>query len=1462
MDVVTAANINDFGPRRDGSFDFTLLFEQSVLSILPSTLFLGISSLRIAWLFRQEIHARSGGLLTAKLFASTILFCLQLALVALWTMHSTLQNRVTLAAAILALIDSCVIMPLVYAEHKRSIKPSIVLGVYLALSTLLDLAQGRSLFLQGQVGSAAVAGLFVATLATKLTLLLLEELSKHTLLISKFQDSAVESTSGPINRAIFWWINQLFFKGFRILLGVGDLGSIDKKFSSNLLLSKLCYFWDKSNKPTKHSLLTSTLSAFKVAFIAPIFPRLCLAGLSFAQPFLVNRVIDFVGQTSNDESSGIAGGLIGATALVYMGIAISRCLYNHLIYQLITMLRGGLASLIFQRSMELSAAAADYGAAITLMSTDIEGIADGIKEMHEIWANVFELGVAVYLLQLYIGSACFVAVIPAVVCSIITSYSTEGIGPARGEWNSGVEKRVSTTSSMLAQIKGLKMMGLTDYMSELIQNLRVAELECSKKFRMFIVRIILITNFGDQMTPAVVVLAAVLWTQTGPEGFTVSKAFTSLSIVNLVALPVSSLVGSYPTFVSSLACFNRIQLFLNSDQQNDERKCNTSLSGGRKTSSDVVPTARVFSQPEYTFSNVETQELPSKGLADSTGNTIIELEHASFTIKDKTEPILRDISISIERSSLTMIVGPVGSGKSSMLKAILGEIPISCGNVRVQQSRGSIAYCDQTAWLRNLSVRDNIVGQSEFDQDWFTSVINACSLQQDTASFSKGDKTLVGSGGISLSGGQKQRVALARAIYSRDSIVLLDDIFSALDPATSRMVFDRVLGPDGLLRQSGTTVILTTHAVSLLPSSDCIIVLDKTGGIEQSGSLSHLQASDGYIKELALQARLSPAAENEHQEQPEIPTTDSEISPMSAEEDAWKRQLGDLSLYRFYLKSVGTLFAVVFVFLAIAYIFISRMPQIWLRIWTERGTNTDREIYSGAYISFCLAAIIFSGLVVWWFFVVIIPKSATHLHWLLLDAVLKAPLWFFTTTDSGITLNRFSQDMTLFDQKLPIAFFETTLDSLDVVAGTALIASGAQYVGAVIPLCFVPLYFLQKIYLRTSRQMRHLDLEAKSPLYRHFTETLNGVVTIRAFGWRPSFLKENHRLLDDSQKPYYLLFCIQRWLAVVMDLFVAGIATVLVAFAVEFTHTTSRGAIGLAMINIIGFNTSLSRLINSWTNLETSLGAAARLRDFLRDTPKEDKDYSGDLPSLPKDWPSLGDIELGNVSAKYQLSSEMVLRDASLRIKPGQKVGICGRTGSGKSSLLLTILRLLETPTGSLYIDGLDLSSIPVNTTRSRLTTLPQDPVKLPGTVRDNLDPFKSIKSDDDLVSALTKVNMYDAITTRGGLDVEFDTLSLSHGQQQLFCLARTLLHKSKVVLMDEATSSVDQQTDEEVQKALKSEFADCTVLAVAHRLETIGNSDVVVVVDQGRIVEVGNPQKLREDPGSLFKALWENRHG
>lgn len=273
-------------------------------------------------------------------------------------------------------------------------------------------------------------------------------------------------------------------------------------------------------------------------------------------------------------------------------------------------------------------------------------------------------------------------------------------------------------------------------------------------------------------------------------------------------------------------------------------------------------------------------------------------------------------------------------------------------------------------------------------------------------------------------------------------------------------------------------------------------------------------------------------------------------------------------------------------------------------------------------------------MIIWFTMFLIIPKSAKYLHWLLLDVVVKAPLWYLTSTDSGVILNRFSQDMTLIDQALPMAFFTTATNTIALIADAAIIASGAQYVAAIIPLCIASMYLLQKFYLRTSRQLRHLDLECKSPLYTHFTETLNGVATIRAFGWQQSFEEENLRVLDQSQKPYYLLFCIQRWLNVVMDLFVTGIAVVLVSFAVELTSTTSRGAVGLSMVTLIGFNDGLTRVISSWTTMETSLGAIARLRDFIRDTPQEDSVVQYSAP--PKSWPSTGAIEINGLTSTYQ----------------------------------------------------------------------------------------------------------------------------------------------------------------------------------------------------------------------------------
>lgn len=425
--------------------------------------------------------------------------------------------------------------------------------------------------------------------------------------------------------------------------------------------------------------------------------------------------------------------------------------------------------------------------------------------------------------------------------------------------------------------------------------------------------------------------------------------------------------------------------------------------------------------------------------------------------------------------------------------------------------------------------------------------------------------------------------------------------------------------------------------VHFLSHADKIIVLDSAGQCHQYDNFSEMQSESTSMLGLAYEEDNLGIHGEQHEEENEAPDATPQLDPDIDEGNTTQRQVGDFSLYVFYLRSMGPVLSISFALLALGYIGLGTMPTVWLRLWTEHGTDgPDRGGYFGAYLSFCVGTVIFSVLAVWLFFVVVIPRSATHLHWQLLDSVMNAPLWFFTTVDSGVTLNRFSQDMTLVDQTLPVAFFEVTLDTLVALAAGALIASGAQYFAVVIPFCVVPLYFLQKYYLRTSRQMRHLDLESKSPLYTHFTETSAGLATIRAFGWQREFVEAQLHLLDISQKPYYLMFCIQRWLAVVLDLFVVGIATILVALAVKMTGTTSGGAIGLAMVNLIGLNTSLSRVINAWTNLETSLGAIARLRDFTRDTPREDDANVQHPPPLPQGWPLSGGVEINNVNATYK----------------------------------------------------------------------------------------------------------------------------------------------------------------------------------------------------------------------------------
>ena len=480
-------------------------------------------------------------------------------------------------------------------------------------------------------------------------------------------------------------------------------------------------------------------------------------------------------------------------------------------------------------------------------------------------------------------------------------------------------------------------------------------------------------------------------------------------------------------------------------------------------------------------------------------------------------------------------------------------------------------------------------------------------------------------------------------MYARKELLLLDDVFNGLDNKTASSVFRNLLGVRGLLREIGTTVVLATQAVSFLQHSDLAVMLEdgslkgqpfKPQAVDQS-TLKTLKS------DLPEKSDTTGTSENTVQDVVKKPKV-AQAEQKAVKPDS-ERQTGDFRLYKFYLKSVGAPLCIGFLILAVLGVATYKLPQVWLRIWTEHGTNADRDFYAGIYSLLAISAVVASAVSMGFYLLLVIPKSAQHLHLVLLKAVVSAPLYFFTTTDSGTLLNRFSQDMTLVDQKLPIAFFGTTFNVLNVLAESALIASGATYVAAIIPFCVASIWALQRYYLRTSRQVRHLDLEAKSPLYTHFTETMSGLTTIRAFGWKRPFTQINNRLLDESQKPYYLLYCVQRWLNVVLDLFVAGIALVLVSIAVGYRHTTSQGAIGLAMVNIIAFNASLTMLINSWTDLETSLGAISRLISFLEETPNENGKDEEQYPT--SGWPTKGEIEFLDVTARYRYVAISLLED-------------------------------------------------------------------------------------------------------------------------------------------------------------------------------------------------------------------------
>ncbi|KAF7857097.1 uncharacterized protein EAF02_011330 [Botrytis sinoallii] len=1395
-------SVNDFGSAKSVGFDFTPLFEDVILSIVPSVILLFLLPIRIWMLRGQPRKVSSSFLHSNKLLFLGVFTIMQTAYLVMNATTSTLKTRATIPAAALLLVDALGLFALSHIEHLHSVRPSALINVWLLLTLPFDMARARSLWLVH--ANNPTAAVFTSGLGVKIMVIIAEAVEKRHILLDRYRNASPETTSGIYSRSFFWWLNTLMTTGFQRVIKNEDLYPIGEEMSSHYLYSRARSTWDASNQTGSYSLLWSTLKATRGAFALGIVPRLCTTGFKYAQPFLLERTVGFANDETQPDSIGWS--LTGAFGLVFLGLAVFNGAYYHMAYRFNTAVRGT--------------------------------ICEGFTNIHELWAVPIELGIAMYLLYRQLGLPFLAPFSIALLCTAGILLMANWMGNAQKIWIRGIQTRIDITTSMLGSMKAVKMLGFTDSITTMVQSLRVKEVYLSQLFRRLLCGRVFLANSTGIIAPLVTFTVFVISANVSGRTLSTSTAYTSLSLIALLADPMNTLVRTIPQINSAVACFERIQTFMLSDARKDHR---LPLVGSQ--SSDATSD----SSQGIELKDMSTVINPS---------AMIIAQNASFAWSQDALPVINDFSFTLPCSQSLFIIGPVGCGKSTLLKGLLGETPSSKGFIFAKTAR--TAYVEQSPWIQNGTIQDNILGPSIFDSPWYDQVVRACALEHDIAILPNGSATRVGSGGISLSGGQKQRLALARAVYAKNEFIILDDVFSGLDPETEEQVFKRLFGKQGLFQEMGTTIILVTHAVHRLAYSDYIIALDQSSQIIEQGTFDYLKTSGGYVENLDARHR----SEERDSEEVDAKATTQKQSPFAIVENDdltnevadLNRQTGDASVYQYYFASIGWVPTGVFFLLVLIFGAASKLPEIALTYWTRAVAvegNKANPYWLGIYGM--LSAIAMIGFVasISHLMLYMMPKSAKVLHQRLLDSVMGAPLSFFTATDTGTTTNRFSQDMSIIDGDLPYALVDLSLSIVQASMGAILMSLSAGYFAATIPVIV-----LQKFYLRTSRQMRLLDLEAKSPLYSHFIETLSGLTTIRAFGWTEKFREQNLAFLDTSQKPYYLLFCIQRWLGLVLDLLVTALAVILMVLIVKLRTDISPGYVGLALLNVMTFNQSLTLIIKEWTLMETAVGAVSRLKSFAATTVSEN--LPSEVESVPENWPAFGAIEFKNVKASYTSTSVPVIHDLNLSIKPGEKIGICGRSGSGKSSLIAALFRMLELhPGSSILIDGIDISAIPRQTVRARLNAVPQDPFFLRSTIRTNADPY-NVHTDLQIISALKKVQLWSLISSKGGLDAQLDTEFFSHGQRQLFCLARAILRGGRIIVLDEATSSVDSETDKLMQRVIREVFEGCTILAVAHRLDTIADFDRIVLLGKGEVVESGQFGELMEREGA-FRELYDS---
>ncbi|GAA5990991.1 hypothetical protein JCM10908_006490 [Rhodotorula pacifica] len=1106
------------------------------------------------------------------------------------------------------------------------------------------------------------------------------------------------------------------------------------------------------------------------------------------------------------------------------------------------------------------------------ISTSISRIDWASTFFHFSWTTLIQLVEVIIILLCTIGVSSLAGIALVLVALPMQTYAMRQLFRGRQQAQVFTDERIKTISELLSGIRIVKFFAW--------ERPILAKVATSRKRELGKVRKLLSIRAANQaIAMSIPLLASVLvfavYSLTG-HSQDPAEIWTAISLLTLLRQPLMMLPNSLSTMVdASSALQNLVPAFVAEELPEKLFEID-----------EKAELALEVRDATFEWETSPPPALGGKGAKGKGGKKAAKLDMQEKPAgKDDPPSRVEDVNLRVPRGQLLCIVGSVGSGKSSLLQGCIGEMRRVKGEIVFG---GRIAYCSQSAWILNTTVRENILFGRPFDETRYWDCIRAACLLTDLDMLPSGDMTEIGEKGITLSGGQRQRVSIARALYCDADIYLLDDILSAVDAHVGYHIFQHAI--QGMLKDK--TVILVTHALQYLAEADNVAVMEG-GRIAEEGSFDALlnskSAFSRFAHEYGVVNAVAKPDENEKEDdtissegpdESEATNTQSGKDEKNPELAAAGKKYGSsrplvqkeeqatgsvkYSTWYTFAKAAKGLITVPLVVFSLTLMSASQtLSQFSLTWWQHNNWNLGSNTYIGLYAALGISTALFTfllGLSTVWFG----TAAARTLHNMALRQVTQAPMTYFDQTPLGRIMNRFSKDTDNLDSRLN--------DSLRMALATvAQIAAAVIMISIVYPYFLIPVAAIAVLFVTTSnwyrpsaRAIKRHDAVLRSFLFAWFGESLTGLPTIRAFGEQERFLRGNEKYIDLENRAWFLVPINQRFLATLIDTLGATLVLVVAAVAVAERTTIAPSKTGLILSVTLGMQQAVTMLVRQTAEVENNMSSIERFEFYAKKLPQE---AALDIPSTapPSDWPSQGSISMRNVELRYRPELPAVIRNFNLEVRAGEKIGVVGRTGAGKSTLTQALFRIIELSKGTIEIDGIDIRTLGLTQLRERLSIIPQEPLLFNGTIRTNLDPF-GLYDDARLWDALRRSWLVDrkagvdnvAEPSRFTLDtpIEDEGANLSVGERSLVSLARALVRDSKIVCLDEATASVDLETDARIQATIRSEFRDKTLLTIAHRIQTILGSDRILVMDRGEISAFAPPLELFDRQDGIFHSL------